>query len=377
MPSFETTFSKDDKLPFGTYVAFQQMENIYPHNTIFVKDENFATLWRGTSDTGALYISICKDLFLTEADLRSMLQFVASGNSVFIASGQIDDKLLDSLRCKTSSTSDFSMLMPELLTNASVSLSPVLYNDVNRYGYFFFPFINRFVSYDSLNTQVLGFNQIIQPNFITMLHGKGRFFLHTEPAVFSNYFLLQNNNYKYLQQVFAYTKLMPEQVFWDDFYNGKRSEDDEGNSEGSSLDFLLKYPSLKWAFWLTLLLLFVYIFFGGKRRQRIIEVTEPNKNTTVAFTETVGRLYLQQHNNRNIADKVIAHFFDHIRSSYYLNTNHVNDIFIATLSRKSNVPIEKVKQLFTTIRNIQDNYDVTDKQLLTLNHQIENFNKTK
>jgi hypothetical protein len=103
---------------------------------------------------------------------------------------------------------------------------------------------------------------------------------------------------------------------------------------------------------------------------------DPNKNTTVAFTETVGRLYLQQHNNRNIADKIILHFFEYLRSQYYLNTNQVNDNFITTLSRKSNLADEKVKQLFVTIRQVQNSYDINDALLLSLNQQIENFNKT-
>ena len=121
----------------------------------------------------------------------------------------------------------------------------------------------------------------------------------------------------------------------------------------------------------------LYILFGGKRRQRIIEIVPTNTNTTVAFTETVGRLYLQSKNNRNIADKQIQYFFEQLRSQFFLNTNHINEEFINSLSRKSNVPIDITQKLFATIRQVQNNYDISDEQMLSLNRQIENFNKTK
>lgn len=374
LPSLEETFSKRDKMPFGTYVACSQLENIYPHNTIFLKRQNFKTTWHEMSDTGALYVCISKNLFLSVEDLESVLQYVSAGNTMFISSNNISNKLLDTLGCSAFSMSPSIILMPEALATTSVSFTRERYLDSSNYSYFYYPLINSFIKYDSANTQVLGVNERGGANFITLPYGRGRFFLHVEPNTFSNYFLLQRNNYHYLQNAFAYTKAIPEQIFWDDYYCNKNTED-ESDSDGS-LDFLLKYPPLKWAFWLTLLLFFIYIFFGGKRRQRIINVTVPNKNTTVAFTETVGRLYLQKHNNRNIADKIILHFFEHIRTQYYLNTNHINDIFITTLSRKSNVPMERVNRLFKMINIIQNNYDISDQQLLALNQQIENFTKT-
>jgi hypothetical protein len=67
--------------------------------------------------------------------------------------------------------------------------------------------------------------------------------------------------------------------------------------------------------------------FDSKRRQRIIKPLQPNINTSVAFTETVGRLYLQKKDNRNIADKMITYFLEHIRNQYFLNTNQLNDEF--------------------------------------------------
>lgn len=377
LPNLNETFAKKDKIPFGTYVAYNQMEYLYPHNTIFVKKQNFETTWREISDTKALYVSVSNNLFLTSNDVTAMLQYVDAGNTMFISANYIDKKLLDTLACNASEAQDIPYIEPNFMDYTHVQLESSYYKDSTKYTYFYYPFDNHFLEFDTAQSKVLGLNQNGRPDFILLFHGKGRFFIHLEPRAFSNYFLLHKDNYKYLQQVFAYTNENPEQIFWDDFYCKKNFATSDGESEEGTLSVLTKYPALKGAFWLTLLLLLLYIFFGGKRRQRIIEMIRPNTNTTVAFTETVGRLYLQSKNNRNIADKMIVYFYEQIRTQYFLNTNHINDEFIQILSKKSNVNIDATKKLFKTIQQIQNSFEISDQQLLSLNHQIEYFIKTK
>ena len=64
-------------------------------------------------------------------------------------------------------------------------------------------------------------------------------------------------------------------------------------------------------------------------------------------------------------------------SQYFLNTTHLDEDFIDTLSRKSNVPLQQTTKLFTTINQVQQSLEMEDKQLLSLNQQIENFYKHK
>jgi hypothetical protein len=184
-----------------------------------------------------------------------------------------------------------------------------------------------------------------------------------------------------MQDAFSYANNFPEHVYWDDYYRrlfSKRSGGSSGkDSNFSSFSVIMSHPPLAWAFWLFLLLLLLYILFGGKRRQRIIEKIKPNVNTTVTFTETIGLLYLQNKDNKNIAEKMAAYFNDHVRNSYFLNTSLVNDDFITALSRKSGVDKEKVESLYRAIHHAHNNPAVDDYQLLSLNEQIQNFYKKK
>ena len=108
-----------------------------------------------------------------------------------------------------------------------------------------------------------------------------------------------------------------------------------------------------------------------------MEELPPNINTSVAFAETVSRLYLQKKDNKGIADKMITYFFEHIRNQYFLNTSQVNDSFVSTFSRKSNMSLMDAEKLFSHIQHIQESFAISDSELLLLNQQIEGFYKTK
>lgn len=373
LPGLDETFSQKDKNPFGAWVMRHQLDQLYYHNTIRNVKKDFDKTWQDITDTASLYINISKNLYLSRADLIAMLAYVYNGNSLFISSKNIDPALLDTLGCTASKP--FYDDLASAMNYTYVKTANTIFNDTANFRYFYLPFNSHFTKLDKLNARVLGTNKS-GANFIVVFHGKGRFYLHLDPRALSNYFLLQKENYKYFQHVFSLTAPIPERVYWDDYYNKRnyrRSE--KGNKSG--LAVVLQYPAMAWAFWLLLLLIGLYIFFGGKRRQRIVPDLTPNTNATLTFTETIGRLYLQKKDNRNIADKLITYFLEHVRNHYYLNTSHINDEFITTLSRKSNNSKEGTARLFSTISNIQHSTVVDDQQLLLLNHQIENFNKNK
>jgi hypothetical protein len=119
----------------------------------------------------------------------------------------------------------------------------------------------------------------------------------------------------------------------------------------------------------------VYVFFEIKRRQRIIPVITPLRNSTLDFIKTVATVYLQQKDNNSIALKKIAYFLEFIRSRYFLPTTIVDENFIEQLSRKSGVQKDEVNKLFDMVADVQLSPRVSDNQLLMLNHNIDQFYK--
>jgi hypothetical protein len=134
---------------------------------------------------------------------------------------------------------------------------------------------------------------------------------------------------------------------------------------------------LRWAFYIALAGILFFVAFNIKRRQRRIEVINPNKNTTVEFTETIGRLYLQRKDNRNIAEKMVTYFYEFLRKKYFITTSAIDTGFINSLSGKSGVDKKETQELFELINKIQKEEDVSDEDVLELNLKIENFKKSK
>jgi hypothetical protein len=91
----------------------------------------------------------------------------------------------------------------------------------------------------------------------------------------------------------------------------------------------------------------------------------------------VGRLYLQKKNNKNIAEKMITYFYEHVRNKYFLNTNEINGQFIITLAGKSGFGKEETEKLFNMISAIQATESVEDEELLELNEHLQKFYKNK
>jgi hypothetical protein len=386
IPSLEETFVRSDKLPFGSYVAFREINELFYRNDVTVKrlpvdqslDDNY-------DDSSALFICISKNFYLRRTELATALNYVRKGNSIFISAARFDSAFLKEM--DVIANSSYSLLMPSMLQmkETNVHLTSPYFADTAAYSYYYLPLENSFtIKAASEDVKVLGTNENGQPNFVVVFYGKGRFYLHCEPRVFSNYFLLQDDNYKYLQRAFSFIPSVPDHVFWDDFYNKRNSipseyehKENENDGERSGFSVLLKYPAMAWGFWLTLLLLLLYLLFGSKRRQRIIKPVTATENTSVAFTETVGRLYLQNKDNRNIADKMITYLLEHIRNQYFISTNNLNDDFTTMLSRKSNTPKEEVEEMMGIVKMIQRYGEVDDALLLSLNKKIENFYKHK
>lgn len=373
MPDLAETYLAKDKKPFGAYVAYHQLEEMFYRNTIRNEKNSFEDSWKNLEDTGSNYICIANTLYASDADISSIINFVKNGNDAFLSANKFDEQLLAKLECKVSVNLPLTYMLGKQFQYSGVKMDMTALPDTSLYRYFYFPFYKGFSAFNATNTRVLGLNENGDPNFIVVFKGKGRFFLHSEPRAFSNYFLLQQDNYKYLQKVFGYMRPYPDHIYWNDYYQDGRRKSEKSSG---TLGEILKYPPLAAAFWLTLILFLLYIFFGMKRRQRVIELLKPNENTTVTFTETIGRLYLQKKDNKNIADKMITYFNEYIRNNYFLNTNIVTEDFITTLSRKSGVQRDKVEALYRTINHAHANAVVDDYQLMSLNEQIQNFYKT-
>ena len=214
---------------------------------------------------------------------------------------------------------------------------------------------------------MLGKNQDNEVNFIRIKYGRGNFFLSTVPLAFSNYHLLNEDNSGY---VFRTLSCLPAQkTIWDDYYK-------DGNKFSSTpLKFIVSQEALRWAYYLALLSVILFIIFYGRRKQRIIPVVPPLSNTTLEFVRTVGNLYYQQKEHKNIAQKKINYFMDYLRNKYFIKSGTFDNEVLGKISDKSSFPIDKLKNMFSLIEQIKTCNNISETELVKINSQIEKFYK--
>ena len=110
-----------------------------------------------------------------------------------------------------------------------------------------------------------------------------------------------------------------------------------------------------------------------KRRQRIIPVIEPVRNTTLDFVETVSSVYFSQHDNNSIAKKKIQFWLEYIRQRYYIPTQNLDDNFVQQLQRKSGASKELIETIIRNVQRAEAQPKITDDLLVQLTGSIDTF----
>ena len=187
-------------------------------------------------------------------------------------------------------------------------------------------------------------------NFIRLKVGKGYFYFHTNPIMFTNMYMVDSAGFEYGNYVFSH--ISTDNVFWDreSMYppqNGTNKRRDKTNIPVQSpLDYIFSQPSLRWSWFLFVILGVVFVLFGAKRRQRKIPVLQQNRNTSLEFVETIGSLYFQQQDHIGIAKKQMHLFLAHIRQRYNLVTRDLDDKLINRIATRSKVDVQIIHDIF-------------------------------
>ncbi|WP_440133225.1 DUF4350 domain-containing protein [Chitinophaga sancti] len=364
------TFSNKDKDPGGCYVMFESLPSFYDGGHPSVVSKPFALSAKKDatlrSGEGVIYYLVAKRLFTTVEDVDSMMEFVNRGNQLFIASIDLDSVLLSRLYTKMADRYP-SNIFGRLRTEEHF-VNPALAPDT-VYARDSIPEGRYFTRLDTARTTILGTDRWNRPNFVRIEVGKGQVFLLLQPSMLTNYFLMYKKNLNSLEKVAAYTYGYSA-VYWDEFY---KYHEYPQKGEFSQWSVLMRYPALRWALWLLVLLMLLYALFESKRRQRIIPDKEVLTNNSLEFVEALGQLYYQQHNNVNLVRKITLQWQEFIRTKYYLNTNSMDDEFIRRLSHKAGVPLAEVEGIIDSIHFILLADKVSDATLKDFYSKIQAF----
>ncbi len=361
------TYHGKDKNPYGNYVMQEQFHDIFsqPVSSAFTSFYE----WPDTAQAPVNHLILCNYFNPGNEDINALLSRVESGDAAFIAARGFQYKFADTLGFTTKDFLSviFNMQGDERLDSIFLKFDEATLPQVKDT----FSYSSQSIPFglevgDTIAHKVLARDQFDNPVLIYLPWGEGKIFISSTPLAFTNIYMLQEPNELYFSSAMS---LLPDRpVIWWEYYHLGRME------AASPLRFILTNEPLKWAYYVGLLSLVIFMVFEAKRRQRIIPVVTPLTNQSMMFVKTIGNLYLNRSAHKSVADKMISFFLEGIRSKYYLKTDQLNDDFYHQLSRKSGRSLETIKSLFYQIKNIQQRQRIAPEDIIKLRQGIDTFN---
>lgn len=353
------TYAIKDKIPYGTYILYHRIRDILPKATIHQSKSAIYNTLNAKKFNKTAYLIVAQKAEISKTDFSQLVKYMQAGNDAFIACydlGKIEKTLkLQAVGAISAEGSTLNFTNPYLKTDAN-------------YGFDRGIGSQYYTKLDTNKATVLGVNGDGKPNFIRYSYGKGNLYLIAEPGFYTNFNLLDKYGAEYAAKTLSYLQGNT-QIIFDEYFAGQE------NTTTDMLRVFFKHPELKYAYYLSIFSLIIFVFYDIKRRQRIIPIADPLTNSSLAFVHVVGSVYYHERNNLNIALKKINYFMEHLRSRYYLKTNDIDNKFAQLLMEKTGINEALSKTLTRYFIEIPQMGDLSDTQLINLNESIEQFYK--
>ncbi len=427
--SYEAT----EKEPYNNYMLFNLLKN-YNEDKEFVFVEDLLTETLADEDiknakNPISYVFVGSEPILLAQEVDSLMGFVKKGNIAFFASINYPDTLFELLNIKNSRYNNYvydSLISTNFSDQTLQKQSDFLFNyrrkneSIPTFWYYFNEEYLKEAETDKKGKQLkkLGYvykktnikaphtyrqyddtdedeGNYVEPyqedsegeeegnavlptekmytNFIRVKYGKGYFYFHKNPVLFTNYYLIQEDGKKYAERTFSY---LPEgDILWDERSHSYKQEKGKYNKRESPspLSYILSQPALAWAYYTLLFSAFLFIIFRGKRMQRIIPILRKEQNTSLEFTKTVGQLYHLQKDHKRLSQLKVRLFLDFVRTKYHMNTQHIDENFKKKLSERSDINRDFINTLLSDVEKIDGQHEVSEWLLRKIHTQIQEF----
>ncbi|GAB3204594.1 hypothetical protein ABID22_002512 [Pontibacter aydingkolensis] len=350
------TYSRKDKIPFGTYALYDLLPGIFPGKKAQEVREPIYNLLQDSTLSGN-YVFIHNNFEADSVDTNALLDFVSRGNQVFIAAEHFSMFLTDTLKFDT-----------ETLGSTSPDSTALYFTSQQAHLVYTYPKNQEAVYLDAdpkAGHIALGRNKAGYLNFMKVRFGRGWFYISSVPLAFTNYQLLTQNQSEYAAT--ALSHLPVKTVYWDEYQKQGRIENQ------SVFRVLMEYEPLTWAYYIALVSMVLFLLFKSKRTQRVIPVVEPPRNTTLDFVKTIGSLYFNNGDHKNIAEKKISYFLEHLRLHYHISTNTWDEELKDRLVNKSGADEALVTNIFNLVSSIRESSSIGVQTLMMLNNYLEEF----
>lgn len=379
--SWRESYDPESKQPYGTSFI-KSMLGTYREGASFTvnKKTRLRDLLPGLP-AGTDLIFIGHATFLDSLAIEELLLFMERGNDVFIASMDPPRDVLFKLRPNKCLPVDTYASWREDEMNSNF-FHPALRHPGGFVYRYRFAGLDRPYSWNSLertafcstdgNLVPLGYHADDEVDFFKVPHGKGNLFVHANPIVFTNYFMVSPDKVAYADNVFSH--LRGKDIVWDESSKLPIAQNEQTDFN-SPLYFIMEQPALRYAWWMILLTVALFILFATRRKQRIIPVMEPKSNTSLEYVTLISALHYQNQDHLDMARKKMKYFLYFIRSRYGIQTASFSKEHVPVLAERAKVKLEDVNVLYDRWNVIEHfgHHQIEANRLINLYTSIDHF----
>ena len=185
------------------------------------------------------------------------------------------------------------------------------------------------------------------PTAVSVPYGKGEVIFVSSPLLFTNYGMLEGNTFVYIFRLMSYLADLP--VYRTEAYV---KTDAMLVAEQSPFREFIKRPPLRWALYLALLGVVLFMIFTARRKQRVIPIMSKPANRSLEFIQLIGTLYYQRKDHVDLVRKKFKLFAEELRKTAGVDISDVNtdDREYLLLAEKTGMNSDRLKKVIRQIR---------------------------
>ena len=363
------TFSHYDEQPLGCALFDSLLSSSLPHGYSLSK-ETFYQMEEDTVDKMGILV-IANSLSMVKADVNALLKMAERGNKIMLVSNNYPKLLEDTLGfyCTYShfNAAAFRKYASSIFRKDSIYW--VADSVYSRQLYRCYPqFCNSsFRRYDSKVIRKLAEKDMtdaigdmladsdsvkVYSNYHPLLAmarpwGEGEIILVSTPLLFTNYGVLDENNANYIFRLLSQMGELP--IVRSEGYMKATAQ-----VQQSPLRYLLAHQPLRWALYLTMITILLFMIFTAKRRQRAIPVVRDPANKSLEFTELIGTLYFQKKDHVDLVRKKFAYLAEELRREIQVDIEEVADDkrSFERIARKTGMDAGEIAEFIHEVRPV-------------------------
>lgn len=324
---WEPTFDHDDAEPFGCQL-FDQMVTASMGDRYTVQTQSLS-LSEMTEGGPKGWLIVTYRLKLTANEMGLLMNLARHGHCVMIASANFGKEISDSLDVRTMYTFTVDENDLEKEMGRYNSLKDIVWTgcrDVYPRDSFPIHLVLQNTSLivgDSLPNEELAHHTtefVQKPVAVSIPMGRGKIVLVSMPLLFTNYGMLSGRGSQLLMRLLSQFGDMPVSRVPLKTSSQIREEDPL-----AMLNYINRQPPLRWAWWLAMLLILLFMLTNARRRQRAIPVVGVPQNHALEFVRLIGTLYNEQGYHADLVEKKFRYTAEHLRRRLHIDITDPQD----------------------------------------------------